>query len=568
VLATAALTLGFTGLGLDATAQAAQAQQGTQNGPTPATPPATVNWQPCPQYSDAVLDYLRIRPQDYAGFRAIWARTECGTVSVPLDYRHPDGQHITIAFTRLKALDQAHRLGSLAMNPGGPGGSGYLMPGTLVLESSTDAQLNQRYDLIGFDPRGVGYSTSYDCPQSASSAPVTPPVGQWTEAELKQLYDAQVQQDAACSSSNPAFLSQLTTANVARDLDQIRRALHEKQMNYFGASWGTQLGAVYRSMFPATIGRMWLDSVVSPNAHDLAYRFDYASKTTEQDFGLFAQWLAARDATYGLGATAAQVRATVLGLREAADAHPWQFSDLSMPLDGSFISFAASAPNVDWDLAGRILQSMTTAVNGGPAPQPVTVVVGSPSTSTPPPAAAPAQFNNTAGQAYLCNEDTSSRAFGSWWAEYQRNLRANPVTGDLTALRPTCAGWTLPVQTFQLRRSSGPLEMSGHRYETTTPYPWVWQMQDAIGGDVFTVNDFIHGSVAFVPECAAHLVTYFDTGSPGQTSCQGIQPGSASAAAAQATIASAASASMSAATSASSAISAISGASSLSWPNS
>ena len=142
--------------------------------------------------------------------------------------------------------------------------------------------------------------------------------------------------------------------------------------------------------------------------------------------------------------------------------------------------------------------------------------------------------------------------------------------GDLTALRPTCAGWTLPVQTFQLRRSSGSLEMSGHRYEIPTPYPWVWQMQDAIGGDVFTVNDFVHGSVPFVPECAAHLVTYFNTGSPGGTSCQGLQPDSQSTAAASATVASAsasATASMSAATSASSAISAISGASSLSWPN-
>jgi hypothetical protein len=401
---------------------------------------------------------------------------------------------------------------------------------------------------------------------------VTPPLGQWTQAGLKQFYDALAKQDAACSSSNPAFLSQLTTANVARDLDQIRRALHQKQMDYFGASWGTQLGAVYRSMFPTTIGRMWLDSVVSPNAHNLAYRFDYSAKTAEQDFALFAQWLAAHDSTYGLGDTAAKVRATVLGLRQAADAHPWQFSDLAMPLDGSFISFLASARNVDWALAGQILQAMTTAVDGGPAPQVVKEVVGSPSAPITPPAGAPAQFNNTAGQAYLCNEDTSSRTFESWWAEYQRNLRANPVTGDLTALRPTCAGWTLPVQTFQLRHSGGSLEMSGHRYETSTPYPWVLQMQDTIGGTVFTVDDFIHGSLPFVPECAAHLIAYFDTGDADNGTCPGLQPDNQTTATATttntATIASAsATTSMSAAASASSAISAISGASSLTWPN-
>jgi len=380
------------------------------------------------------------------------------------------------------------------------------MPANLLLMSATDAQLNERYDLIGFDPRGVGYSTSYDCPQSGPDSG-EPPVGQWTRAELKQTYDAVAKQAAACSSANPAFLSQLTTANVARDLDQIRQALREKRMNYFGASWGTQLGAVYRSMFPATIGRMWLDSVVSPDAHDLAYRFDSSALATEQDFALFAK-----------------VRATVLGLREHADAHPWQFSDVPIPLDGRFIAFLASAPNLNWEQAGQILTAMTTAVDGGPAPEAVKEVIGEPSDPVTPPAGAPTQFNDTAGQAFLCNEDTSSRDFEPLWREYQRNLRRYPVTGDLTALRPTCAGWALPVQSFQLRRNSGSLQMSAHRYETSTPYPWVWQMQDAIGGQVFTVDDFIHGSLPFVPECAEHLVAYFDTGNPDNGSCLGVQP--------------------------------------------
>lgn len=521
--AVSALGLGITGLATTATAQAALPAS------TPVLSSPTVHWQPCPEYSDAVLDYLRIRPEDYPRFRALWARTDCGTVSVPLDYRHPDGQHITIALTRLRAEDQAHRLGSLAMNPGGPGGSGYLMPTTLVLRSSTDAQLNKRYDLIGFDPRGVGYSTSYDCPQTGGDSGPRP-VGQLTEADLRQAYDAAATQAAACSSANPGFLSQLTTANVARDLNQIRQALHEKRMSYFGASWGTQLGAVYRSMFPKTIGRMWLDSVVSPHAYDLAYRFDFTAQATEQDFAFFAQWLAARDSRYGLGDTPAKVRAVVLGLRQHADAHPWQFSDVPMPLDGSFIAFLASAPNLNWAQAGQILTAMTTAVDRGPAPQPVKEVIGGPSDRTPPPADAPAQFNDTAGQAYLCNEDSSARDFESLWHEYQRNLGRNPVTGDLTALRPTCAGWTLPVQSFLLRRSAGSLEMSGHRYETLTPYPWVRQMQDAVGGQVFTVDDFVHGSVPFVPECAEHLVGYFDTGNPDTGSCPGVQPDDSSAA--------------------------------------
>ncbi|MFB9235552.1 alpha/beta fold hydrolase [Plantactinospora siamensis] len=443
-------------------------------------------------------------------------------MSVPLNYREPGGRRITIALTRLRAVDPAHRLGSLAMNPGGPGGSGYLMPSHLVLTSETDARLNERYDLIGFDPRGVGYSTSYDCPATGRDEP---PVGRWTRAALKQAYDAFAKQAAECSAGNPAFLSQLTTANAARDLDRIRRALGEPRMSYFGASWGTQLGAVYRSMFPDTIDRMWLDSVVSPRAYDLAYRFDASARATEQVFTLFSGWLAARDGAYGLGDTPAKVRATVLALREGADAHPWRFSDVPIPLDGSFISYVASAPNVDWELAARILVAMRTAVDGGPAPQPVRDVVGGPDGPPPaPPAGAPERGNDTAGQAYLCNEDTSSRNFEPLWREYRRNLDRNPVTGDVTALRPTCAGWTLPVQSFQLRRGGGSLQLSGHRYETSTPYPWVWQMRDTIGGQVFTVDDFIHGSLPFVPDCARHLADYFDTGNRDGGSCAGLQP--------------------------------------------
>ncbi|MCZ4126127.1 alpha/beta fold hydrolase [Streptomyces sp. H39-S7] len=493
------------------------------------TPPAavspTVSWQSCPSYSDEVLEYLRIRPEDRTTFRDLWARTECGTVRVPLDYRKPQGEQITVALTRLKAKDRTHRLGSLSMNPGGPGGSGYLMPTMLVLQSPTVAQLNDRYDLIGFDPRGVGYSTSFDCPRTGPGGPMMPETQQLTKEQLKTMYDDQAKENAACSSANPRFLAQLTTANAARDLDGIRRALHEKTMNFFGASWGTQLGAVYRSMFPKTIGRMWLDSVVSPRAYDLAYRFDYSARTTEQLFALYADWLAARDSTYGLGDSAAEVRATVLAMRQAADAHPWQFSDLPLPLGGGFIAFLASATNFDWSRAAEILHALTTATNGGPAPQVVKDVIGIPDGPPPePPAGTPAGFNDTAGHAYLCNEDTSAREFEPLWQEYQRNLRRNPITGEITALRPTCAGWTLPVQRFQLRRSTGSLQMSGHKYETSTPYRWARQMQDAIGGNVLTVEDFAHGSLPFVPECAAHLVAYFDTGNPDNGTCQGMQP--------------------------------------------
>ncbi|MQY05553.1 alpha/beta fold hydrolase [Actinomadura macrotermitis] len=515
----AAASLAAAGAGLTGVADAAPP------GPRAAAEasPSRVSWHTCPQYSDAVLDFLRIQPRDRPKFRALWARTQCGTIEVPQDYRRPH-KKITIAFTRLPAADRAHRLGSLAMNPGGPGGSGYLLPAHLLLQNATDAKLNDRYDLIGFDPRGTGYSTLVDCPPVGDTG-LSPLGARAGKAELRKHYDAVRAQRKKCSTTHSAFLSQLTTANVARDLDRIRQALHEKRMSYFGASWGTQLGAVYRSMFPKTIGRMWLDSVVSPRAHDLSYRFDAVARSTEQDFALFASWLAARNGTYHLGATPAQVRATVLKLRRDADADPWRFSDLPQALGGGFIAFAAAAADTGYDRAGQALKAMTAAARGGPVPQAVKdMLSGGPERPPTPPPGTP-RFNATAGDAFLCNEDTSSRDFASFWKEYQAGLKRNPVTGDMTALRPTCAGWSLPVQRFELRRSSGSLQLSGHRHETVTPYPWVYQMQKAIGGNVLTVDDFAHGSLFLVEACAAHLVTYLDTGRPDNGTCPGIRPG-------------------------------------------
>jgi hypothetical protein len=112
-------------------------------------------WRPCRSYSDEQIRSV-LRSFDLAAFKRQLARRECGTVSVPLDYARPDGRTVRIAVTRYRATDRAHRLGALAVNPGGPGNSGVLLPVEVSLAGSRD--LARRFDLIGFDPRGVGDS--------------------------------------------------------------------------------------------------------------------------------------------------------------------------------------------------------------------------------------------------------------------------------------------------------------------------------------------------------------------------------------------------------------------------
>jgi pimeloyl-ACP methyl ester carboxylesterase len=487
---------------------------------TPAVasgPAAAISWQACPQYSDAVLGALGVTSGQIGEFRDLWARTDCGTVSVPLDYQHPGGPHITIAVTRLKAADPARRLGSLAVNPGGPGASGYLLPIQLLLWDPGNARLNDRYDLIGFDPRGVGYSTKVDCPPTTG---VPGPPGPKTRQWFQQYYDHQVKQNQVCAAQDPGFLSQLTTANVARDLDQIRLALHQPAISYLGLSWGTELGAVYRSLFPATVARMWLDSVLTPDTR-ADVRTDANVAAQADDFARMARWIAQHDDSYGLGASGAQVVAAVRHLHLSYDAAPRTFTDLPAAIDGHSIARLATVNTRQWPLAAQALAELRDAT-GPTAPPAVKQFFAA---STPPaPPGTPEQQNLTMNQATSCNEATGPDDADSAWAAFQRRLAEYPVVSETAISELTqvqCAGWPLSAPPVRLRAAGGSLEMSGHRYEAVTPYPWAQQMQAAIGGTLFTVKDDVHSSTLRVPDCADHVIGYFDTGRRDGGQCAG-----------------------------------------------
>ena len=470
---------------------------------------STIAWKACPRYSDEALRVM-VPPDRLDRFKQLLARLECGTVSAPLDYDRPHGRQITVALTRLKAQDRARRLGSLALNPGGPGGSGYLMPVQLLTMGDATG-LNERYDLIGFDPRGVGYSTKVNCPPPTGE-PGPRPVGPVTEEAARRQYDVQVRANAACGRSDPGFLGQLTTADVARDLDRIRTGLREDELNFVGVSWGTWLGVVYRSLFPARVGRMFLDSVAIPRFSVVAFE-DGRAAAAERNARRIARWIARHDDAYGFGKTAEKVRTAIIALRADYDASPRRFTDLDMPIDGEIIALSASQDAQVWPLAAQVLKELRDAT-GPAAPPTVKEVIGEPSGPPPaePPVDVPEQSNRTMNRAAFCNEDPSRLGFDAAWAAYQQRLADNPLTGRSGGFSAGCAGWPLPVQTVRLRPGGGSLVLSGHRYETPSPYEWTWQTRAIVGGKVYTVDDDVHGSVLREPACAADLVSYFDTG--------------------------------------------------------
>ncbi|MEU9077853.1 alpha/beta hydrolase [Kitasatospora sp. NPDC048538] len=187
---------------------------------------------------------------------------QCATLKVPLDHADPGGRTIDLALIRTPAKDAQHRIGSLLFNFGGPGASGVA---TLPAFAATYDSLNSRYDLVSFDPRGVGESAGVHClddrATDASAAVDSTPSG--PEA-VKALDDSNAQVTAACEHNAGPVLPYVDTESAARDLDLMRQALGDEKLSYVGISYGTELGGVYAHLFPHQVGRMVLDSVVDP----------------------------------------------------------------------------------------------------------------------------------------------------------------------------------------------------------------------------------------------------------------------------------------------------------------
>ncbi|MER8104159.1 alpha/beta hydrolase [Kitasatospora sp. NPDC094016] len=187
---------------------------------------------------------------------------QCATLKAPLDHGKPDGPTIDLAMIRSRAKDEKHRIGSLLFNFGGPGASGVA---TLPSLAADYASLNARYDLVSFDPRGVGASAGVSClDDKAMDASLEIDNTPGTPDAVKALDASNAQFTAACEHNSGPVLPYVDTESAARDLDLMRQVLGDEKLFYFGISYGTQLGGVYAHLFPQEVGRIVLDSVVDP----------------------------------------------------------------------------------------------------------------------------------------------------------------------------------------------------------------------------------------------------------------------------------------------------------------
>ncbi|WP_327114944.1 alpha/beta hydrolase [Streptomyces sp. NBC_01341] len=253
---------------------------GCDSGPT--SPPASKG--PRPQASDGSpagasassrpLDWRRCRAPE--GGEAPGPAWRCATVRVPLDHAEPDGRTIGIALIRKPATRKSERLGSMLFDFGGPGGSGV---GILPRAAASYGELNTRYDLVGFDPRGVAASEGVRCrddeeqEKSYREIDMTPD----TSAEEAAFVADGTAFGAGCERLSGTVLPHVGTTSAARDMDLIRAALGDGKLSYFGISYGTELGGTYAHLFPERVGRVVLDAVVDPTADSVGHARNQAT---------------------------------------------------------------------------------------------------------------------------------------------------------------------------------------------------------------------------------------------------------------------------------------------------
>ncbi|GLY18028.1 alpha/beta hydrolase [Kineosporia sp. NBRC 101677] len=402
---------------------------------------AKVKWTACPEGTDIPATEL--------------PSVQCARVKVPLNYDKPKGKKISLTISRIASGKPEKRRGILLFNPGGPGGPGLGQP-ALMVSRGLPASVMEAYDLIGMDTRGVGKSSPVGCgftiddPYNSN----IPPYAVNEAAVTARAKVVEAAADKCAKSKDAAALEQLTTANMARDLDQIRIALGEKKASFYGASYGSALGAAYTSMFPQSTDRVVLDSNVGDTHLNQAglRRF---GEGFEETFGDYAAWLAARHEAYGLGRTPSEVRKNFVATAEKLDKTP------APGITGALFRQAVFAATYSPISYGRAAQLWQWAID--------------PPGDVASTKAAPLNPQNTALSVFLavtCNDVEWPKDLKTYQRAVAEDRERYPLFGPAAANIVPCAYWKLgPTKAPVQINDQGPANVLilQNRHDPVTP---------------------------------------------------------------------------------------------------
>lgn len=413
-------------------------------------------------------------------------RFYCARLTVPLDYADPAGETISLALLMRPAGVPGERVGYLVVNPGGPGA-----PGTDYARGATTyfrRELTDRFDVVGFDPRGTGDSSPVDCLTDAEmDAWISVDRNPDTPAEEQELLDQMERFGAGCTARSGALAAHISTIEAARDIDVLRSALGEETLTYFGASYGTKLGATYADLFPGRAGRLVLDGAVDPT---LGVRAVNREQAAGFDTALRAYVQNCVDSTDScfLGSSVDAGVARVAQLLADLDNRPLP-AGAGRELTSGAAFFGIAVPLYNRDYWFLLSQGLKDALDGdGRALQLL----------------ADAYFSRNADGSYASNSEEAYRAITcldnpAWLtpAQVERQLpsfeRAAPTFGDVFAWDTMmCRGFTARAEEQpQPLDAPGapPILVIGTTRDPATPLTWAQALAGQLDSGVLVTRD-------------------------------------------------------------------------------
>ncbi len=446
-------------------------------------------------------------------WRACGGGLQCSRAVVPLDYSRPRGATITLSLIRLPATDRRRRIGSLFVNPGGPGGSAESE--VRVAKLLFSPAVRARFDIVGLDPRGTGGSAPVRCFESQSDAESVFKQATSVPSTLAQ-YAAAVaaarSYAARCVARKGELLDHLSTANDARDLDLIRQAVGDRGLTYDGISYGTVLGATYAAMFPRHVRALVLDGNLDPRQYTsgsgsvfLREHGNEGAFSTLQQFFRLCTAAASRCAFATGGDPAAKFAALAKRLRATPIVLPGgqrvTYGDL---LELTFDTTLYSASK--WRAGAQALQDLYTATHLNQIGQQLDAVA--PIGASP--AAAGYDNTNDAQIAILCGESPNPRRPDAYIRIGEHADLATPYAGSwVTWLGFGCTfwkAWDASRYTGSYRSTPAyPALILNNRYDPITPLRNAVTMSRLLRGSrLVTVNGWGHTTLTNPGRCVAH----------------------------------------------------------------
>ncbi|MEV4231191.1 alpha/beta hydrolase [Streptomyces bobili] len=437
---------------------------------------------------------------------------ECGKVGVPLDYARPNGKRIELAVSRVRATHRdphnskrrVPRQGSLVFNPGGPGASGLYFP--LIGMIPEWKRIGAAYDLVGYDPRGVGRSAPLSCedPKTFFKGPAPAPAHPSQTYKRERVARAKAYARGCAQRAGDA-LRHYNSLNNARDLDVLRAALGEDRLTFMGASYGTYFGALYATLFPSHVRRMVFDAAVNPDPAQIWYRNNLGqSAAFESRWEDFREWVARHDGVYRLGRTSQAVLRSYERAREKLAAEPAGGKVGPAQLQGTFLQ--AGYYDDYWPSRAEALSAYLKGDHK------LLVALAAP----PLEAAAEAENANAVYTAVECNDGPWPTDFRVWDRDNTRLARVAPFeTWDNVWANLPCAYWQAPrQQPLDVRTGPGelaPTLILAAERDAAAPYDGALEMHRRLTGSVLvTERDAgTHGIAGGPNACVnGHLEAY------------------------------------------------------------